>query len=198
MGAINLEQGKTYYVKVVKTERLEKRQTFSIKGRTYYNYVIHIEIKATKQGEEDKSGWVEYYTEDSELNPDTFPLNALQYVKCIKCEPLHCNIVPFDPEPVSVLSKEEIALRLVKGLPNTNYNPTLPEPPIKNTTPGIFNERNLGFVGAWAKDFIIVELERKPEGYVIDEVALSERWGKLTRLMHNQLVGIAGEVNKPF
>jgi hypothetical protein len=187
MAAINLELEKVYYVKVLKTERLERRRTFTLKNKTYYNYVIHLEIKSTKLGEEDKSGWVEYFTEAPELDPKIFPLNVLQYVRCIKCEDLHCCIVPHDPE--EELSKEEMARKLVCNDKEEVWPPVAPE--IRRSTVTVSGNSFMMCL-AYAKDLKIGEMAAQknianPKITYYDINDILEWAGKLNEAVVNKL-----------
>lgn len=191
MAAINLEQGKTYSVKVTKIEGHVHRPSFTIKNTTYYNFVIHIELK-DKDG---KVGWVEYVSSDPDINKVPFEIGLVQFVKCRECTDKHCVIDPYDPEPAPSTQQEKIDM--ARKLVDPNYKPHLPEPK-KNTYEGLLSERNLGFCGAWAKDVLVAEIGKKPEGYLIEPKDFAEKWATLARLMYDGLEGIARDKNKVF
>jgi hypothetical protein len=93
-----------------------------------------------------------------------------------------CVVESFDPEPAPELSKLEMARKLA----DPNYKPPVPQ----HANSGIYNDRLLSMIGAWAKDVLVAEMEHKPEGYMVDDVQFSERWGRLTGLMNKELLEI--------
>lgn len=183
--AIQLEQGKTYQVKVLSIESKKSRPSYPYKGGTWYNYMMIVQIL---KGEE---GMVEFASEHPEVDSRLpFIIGVVQWMKCKQCSENGCNVEAWDPEPAPVSRKEiaEDAMKLV----DKNY-----KPPAQNG-PSNFNERFLFFTGAWAKDFMVAEIANRPKGYVVDEAQTAERWGKLTGLMYDQLVGLANEKSKDF
>lgn len=162
---LQLQIGRIYNIKVVSVEVMIRRPSFTLKsGGTFYNYIIDVEISG---GE---SGRVEYSckreTVDEVKKYDFLP-GVYQKMKVKKCSELGCEVetVPdvLGPDPAFKVSPQ-------------GANPTSQLPVEKNIYAMSSSGANITFAMAYAKDLLVAEIGRQPEGYRVTE-------GDITRMM---------------
>jgi hypothetical protein len=165
--ALQLEPNKTYQVKVLSIDRMNRRPSFNTQHGIRYNYVITVEVKI--KGEV-KTGDIEFASQSPEIDGIPFYIGKSRWVKCKQCGDYGCEVTEWDPEDPNANHDDKV--ELARKLADPNY-----KPPVRQAAPNNagFNPSYLTMCISYCKDLKVAEIRSRGENYVVDEKEIVER-----------------------
>ena len=149
---INPKENQVLILKV--TNILENRKVINLKGGAVkHRHDIYLENKEGLKMQGEYLSVSPYVSED-------FILNVFQFVKIKKITPLSIEIEPSE-DPALVVERRQ----LEKDLAPRSNGPA----PVKNCYNIPVSGSSITFSMAYAKDILVAEISRKPEGYKVTE-----------------------------
>lgn len=163
MNTLRIERGQKAQVKVTKIDRCVK--TVPFKTGTKCRHDIHI------QNQSGDTAVCETFTMEGEL-PE-FVEGVIQWVQCVAVSPaphFTMDIKPTDPpEARSIVGH---------GVDRVIQTPPRQEPPTENNMYTLnASGKMITFATAYAKDILVAEISKKPEGYEVTDDDIKRMMG---------------------
>lgn len=161
-----LEKGKPYLVLVSNVRRKDSRPSYTKNNETWYNFLLDIELK------DGKTTTVEYTSRRDVC--EVFEPKVWQYIMCINPSEKGCLVEPYDPEGATTKPECRPTLKDV-------YNDIKDQRVEQSAYSVKVGGESAVFCFAWAKDLMVAEIAKRPEGSVVtdEDVEKVARWADI-------------------
>ena len=161
-----LQKGKPYLVLVSNVRRKDSRPTYTKNNETWYNFLLDIELK------DGQTTTVEYTSRRDVC--EVFEPNVWQYIICINPSEKGCLVEPYDPEGATEKPECRPTFKEV-------YNDVVGQRKEPSTYSVKVGGESAVFCFAWAKDLMVAEIARRPEGSKVTDEDLQSvaRWADI-------------------